>query len=327
MAKMFYTLDEAAEKLGISPDAVKEMAAEGKLQQFRDRDKLMFKRDQVDGLASSSGSSGAIPLSSDSGLGASATGSSMILLDDSGDTKIDEDVEDEDPREASGVSVFEAGEIEPADPMAQTQVTTNRAEPGDDDEELALETVGSGSGLLDLTRESDDTSLGAELLDEIYPGGDGSGSNADFKMESSVGSSGVFDGAMSMETGSQGPSGLEHLGGTGIGGTVGGESAIFDAPATATAGAAAAGTAAYAADEYDPVGSGFSAGLLFAALLALGAGLVVTVAAVLGHRSQLTSLLIDGNGNSQVMFLTIGLVVAALLFGGIGLLVGKGARR
>jgi hypothetical protein len=36
-----------------------------------------------------------------------------------------------------------------------------------------LEGVGSGgSGLLDLTRESDDTSLGAELLDEIYPGGE-----------------------------------------------------------------------------------------------------------------------------------------------------------
>jgi hypothetical protein len=32
-----------------------------------------------------------------------------------------------------------------------------------------LEGVGSGSGLLDLTRESDDTSLGAELLDEIAP--------------------------------------------------------------------------------------------------------------------------------------------------------------
>ncbi|MEM1027267.1 MAG: excisionase family DNA-binding protein [Planctomycetota bacterium] len=66
MAKMFYTLDEAAEKLGVQPDAVKEMAAEGKLQQFRDRDKLMFKRDQVDGLAASAGSSGAIPIASDS---------------------------------------------------------------------------------------------------------------------------------------------------------------------------------------------------------------------------------------------------------------------
>jgi hypothetical protein len=33
--------------------------------------------------------------------------------------------------------------------------------------DLNLEGVGSGSGLLDLTRESDDTSLGAEILDEI----------------------------------------------------------------------------------------------------------------------------------------------------------------
>ena len=40
------------------------------------------------------------------------------------------------------------------------------------DEELSLESVGSGSGLLDLTRESDDTSLGAELLDEVWEGGD-----------------------------------------------------------------------------------------------------------------------------------------------------------
>jgi hypothetical protein len=38
-------------------------------------------------------------------------------------------------------------------------------------DQVNLEGVGSGSGLLDLTRESDDTSLGAELLDEITPGG------------------------------------------------------------------------------------------------------------------------------------------------------------
>jgi hypothetical protein len=36
------------------------------------------------------------------------------------------------------------------------------------EEDLGLDAVGSGSGLLDLTRESDDTSLGAELLEEVY---------------------------------------------------------------------------------------------------------------------------------------------------------------
>ena len=51
MAKMFYTLAEAAEKLGVGESEVSPMASAGKLKQFRDRDKLMFKRDQVDNLA------------------------------------------------------------------------------------------------------------------------------------------------------------------------------------------------------------------------------------------------------------------------------------
>ena len=49
--------------------------------------------------------------------------------------------------------------------MAETQITAGPAE-----DQVSLEGTGSGSGLLDLTREADDTSLGAELLDEIYPG-------------------------------------------------------------------------------------------------------------------------------------------------------------
>jgi hypothetical protein len=64
-----------------------------------------------------------------------------------------------------GVNVFTADDsVEHADPAAQTAITPM----GD---AVNLEGVGSGSGLLDLTRESDDTSLGAELLDEIAPGG------------------------------------------------------------------------------------------------------------------------------------------------------------
>jgi hypothetical protein len=50
-----------------------------------------------------------------------------------------------------------------ADPMAQTSIGSGIQD------QINLEGVGSGSGLLDLTRESDDTSLGAELLDEISP--------------------------------------------------------------------------------------------------------------------------------------------------------------
>src|SRR5688572_26568573 len=52
MAKMFYNLKEAAARLGVGEDELKKMVDEGKLQQFRDRDKLMFKREQVDEMAS-----------------------------------------------------------------------------------------------------------------------------------------------------------------------------------------------------------------------------------------------------------------------------------
>ena len=51
MAKMFYTLEEVSQKLGRTEDEVKEMARSGQLQEFRDRDRLMFKVEQIDLLA------------------------------------------------------------------------------------------------------------------------------------------------------------------------------------------------------------------------------------------------------------------------------------
>ncbi|HUB25614.1 MAG TPA: hypothetical protein VL992_09290 [Tepidisphaeraceae bacterium] len=67
----------------------------------------------------------------------------------------------------SGVDIFH-DDAEKADPSAQTSIA-----PGINPEQMNIESAGSGSGLLDLTRESDDTSLGAELLDEIAPGASG----------------------------------------------------------------------------------------------------------------------------------------------------------
>jgi excisionase family DNA binding protein len=298
MAKMFYTLEEAAAKLGLGADAVKQMASEGKLQQFRDRDKLMFKRDQVDALASS---------------GASGTG---ISLADSGDTDAIDLQSDssgfggpakerrEDPREATGVSVFDADEVTPADPMAQTQVTS----PSIGDEDLALESVGSGSGLLDLTRESDDTSLGAELLDEIYPGG---GEASDAKLESAAGSSGVFEGAISMETGASGPSGLENLG----------EPSPVEPSAAAPAGGGAPVTYAAAAEPYDPAGSGLATGMFLGTTATLVLGLMAVVASLAGARSQITTLM-TSNDNSVFIWCG-GLLVVSILLGVLGMFIGK----
>jgi len=70
-----------------------------------------------------------------------------------------------------GVNVFGDEAEENADPMAQTHIAPAR-------DQISLEGVGSGSGLLDLTRETDDTSLGAALLDEISPGGSKRGAAA-----------------------------------------------------------------------------------------------------------------------------------------------------
>lgn len=153
MEKMFYTLEEAAAKLGKSADQVRDMAKSGQLQEFRDRDKLMFKREQVDLLAG--GGDDSIPLA-DSGelepISLASSGSAMAipLSDD---------------KESTGISIFEAEETDDSDPSAVTRVSNAQGlvDPGEDPRSAS----GSG-GLLDLTREGDDTSLGANLLEDVY---------------------------------------------------------------------------------------------------------------------------------------------------------------
>ena len=176
MAKMFYSIEEAAERLGKSAEEVKQMASSGQLQEFRDRDRLMFKREQVDLLAgdpgASKGGSGVIPLADsagNSGIGLqledSSSGSGAIELDDPTPAG--------KPNERSGISIFDTESTEEGDPSAVTRITETGGG------ELTLESVGSGSGLLDLTREADDTSLGADLLEDVYKpdeeGGDAGG--------------------------------------------------------------------------------------------------------------------------------------------------------
>lgn len=297
MAKMFYTLEEAAQKLGVDEQAIKDMAARNELQQFRDGDKLMFKRDQVDAKSSSGASDGPMELA-DSGI--------EDAIDLKNETAVGVNAPIENPNDATGVSVFDAGEIDLADPMAQTQVTG----PMIDDEELALESVGSGSGLLDLTRESDDTSLGAELLDEIYPGADSVGTGTGISMESAVGSSGVFDGEISMETGTSGPSGLENLSG---------EEA---APAPAASAGAARTTAVYE-EPNDPAGSWFGAGMLFGVLLALIVGLAAMIPAVKGVEGTFVQGIDPIGENSKMYVVAGGLLAVSVVFGIVGLLIGK----
>ena len=80
MAKMFYTLEEVCEKLEKNDDEVKEMVRTGQIQEFRDRDKLMFKVEQVDLLAAGEEDTSDVHLElEDTG----ASGSGVALKDDS----------------------------------------------------------------------------------------------------------------------------------------------------------------------------------------------------------------------------------------------------
>jgi hypothetical protein len=215
MAKMFYTLEEAKNVLGRSEDEIKQYARDGRLREFRDGARLMFKADQVEQLRSElSTGSGHVDLGvSDSGGmidlvdTTAASGTSVTLADTSGqgtafgskagtgagmktkdDTALAADLglsgtatgipsparvgpsgtglSGTATGSRSGINVFGADELPGVvDPSAQTAIS-----PAGGLQEINLESVGSGSGLLDLSRERDDTSLGA-VLEEIGPGG------------------------------------------------------------------------------------------------------------------------------------------------------------
>ncbi len=272
MAKMFYSIEETAEKLGVSVEEIAEMAASGKLQQFRDRDKIMFKVDQVDRL---------VPASSDdlSSMDTDVDSVNLSSVEDPGDSA----------SSATGISVFDVAEADD-DPMAQTVVS---GAIGSDDEELALESIGSGSGLLDLTRESDDTSLGAELLEEVSLV---SGSDAKMDMVGTGGFDNIFDGA-----------------GGAASAPVGGVSEFADGLDAESA----ASPMAFI-EPSDAAGNGLLAGLLIGAIAAIVIGLFVVVPAMGGVKTGLASAFVE-----NFAAYAGGLAGGTIVLGVIGMFVGK----
>ncbi len=184
MAKTYYTLDEAQQRLGMTEEQVRQLVRDGRLREFRDAGKLHYKAEDVDALAAevaaqrtgsgevvlepgegtAPGLSGSGPGLASSGSGPGLTGSSdMVTLEEAEPAEPGEPKKDDTVVTSVGISVFDDEDLEvEADPLAKTILSA--------DEAATLDSAGSGSGLLDLTRESDDTSLGAELLEEIYSG-------------------------------------------------------------------------------------------------------------------------------------------------------------
>lgn len=268
MAKMFYTLEEAAEKLGMDVDEVKSLVESGQLQQFRDQDKTMLKVEQVDLLAGDEDDDdGMIPLADSAEI-------EPISLSESDSGPI----LGADP-EQTGVSIFDPDEEEDVDPSAATQVSPGIGHIADFGEAGA-----SGSGLANLALESDDTSLGADLLEDVYTS-TGSGSGLP-PSESALGGSDIADtgGDLFESTGNE-------------------PEAIGAAPA------AAAGP--MLAEIYDGPGSGLVAGLAI--------GMVVTLALT----GIVLILMLDGNAtliekmNMNLVYGGVGAGAAVMILGAL----------
>src|SRR6187455_2625392 len=82
MAKMFYTMEEAKGALGKNEDEIRQYAREGRLREFRDGPRLMFKADQVEQLRSELGGGGQMGDQVD--LGMSDSGGLIGLVDTTG---------------------------------------------------------------------------------------------------------------------------------------------------------------------------------------------------------------------------------------------------
>ncbi len=153
MSKMFLTMEEAAEQLGQSVDDVKQMIQDGKLQEFKQEGEVMIKADQLQ-----------IILDAPSiGLEDSVAGD-PIDLEDSFDPVIELDdasasgsaIGLADSNEATGISAFDTA-------LAQESPKLE----GDDD--FGFDTgMDSGSKMMDLTRESDDSMAGAALMNQSF---------------------------------------------------------------------------------------------------------------------------------------------------------------
>lgn len=189
-SKSFYTLDEAAKRLGKTASEINSMADKGLLQRVNHEGQTKFRVEQVEVLASDDD---AIDLNDDMGpIGLADSGSAAPISASPTQRKggVKPPVDDDSVLGLAGTGSA-AGAAGLGDSGERTGVSalSGRGK-GGDNVEIGLETVGSGSGLLDLTRDSDETALGAELMDQVYSN-DAGGSQA--------GQSGIFA-AAAMET-------------------------------------------------------------------------------------------------------------------------------
>ena len=155
-------------------------------------------------------------------------------------------------------------------------------------DQINLDQPGSGSGLLDLTQESEDSQMGAALMDEAFQGDD---------EEAPKNASGIFGGAS-------------------------GESGIHDAPIVNTGSIAVASPVFAAAmsgsEMYSGSWSGMTIGLLVPAIVGLSATASMLVMKTIGATPELAMYF----AKDWVMW-TGGYAASIAICGAIGFFVGK----
>ena len=150
MAKMYYSEEETCGKLGVDSNGLMEQFINtAKLQMYQDGPKHVFKASDVDKLAES--------LSPAANLNIDADAINLSELDDA--TEVSSGGKEDTVITSEGISIFDDEDLQ----IDTGSALSDTAPAPSVDDEVALGGVGSGSGLLDLTRESDDTSLGADL--------------------------------------------------------------------------------------------------------------------------------------------------------------------
>ena len=296
MAKMFYTLDEAAAKLGMTTDEVQALVESGQLQEFRDRDNLMFKVDQVDLLGGDDDDDfGEITLA-DTAMGGTAAGESAgidpISLSASGSASA---LSLESTGESTGVSIFDA-EDDDTEANAETLVSgggiggiaLGGSGTGLGGSGFGMDAGASGSGLAQLAFEPDDTSLGGNLLDDLA---------ADSQGASSLGASALGESAI----------GASVAGGALFEGAV-------EAPSSFSSQSAGGMMAMPIGEAYDGPSSGLFGGIALGSLLVLMLAMGVVILGLSGGSSSVL-----GSVDQNMLYMVMGgSFVLMLILGGIG---------
>ena len=334
---MFYSIKEVAEKLSKSEEDVRQLVKSGRLREFRDGPNLLFKVDEVTALMSDTAVSGtqketpaapqATPApqeeeAAEVKLEPEAAGTPQAEADEislapemeipekTGEeiqlTDADTQIVDEgikvlgetdtvsSPKDASSEETFKG--------LSGTPAAGKEASLEEIEKDVSLDTFGSGSGLLDLSLQADDTSLGG-ILDEIYtPGSEGKGAPAGAVEESGTGAAaaGAAEGS-AMEVAAEADQMLTE--------------AQFPEPQMAAPGAAAF-TQAYAEAAPDALSNAMGV-MLFIPLLAV---IYTAIIAVAGLFDIMPAILKGVQG--FIWYIAIGMAVTSGAVMGLGAMMG-----